>query len=313
MRIARVPFGWKPAVLVAIAAIAAACGSSEPLTSVSLEIYDSSVIKSPTKVTLDVFDGPSGNQIATFDRMASAQTTASSLLGSVMIVPGPGSTVGTLHIEGRRSSGGTTTSWGSVDVPLIANRLVSARLMLGRDGGPTDAGASGSGGTSGGLGGSAARPAAARPGSGAAGAATAPAARRPPADAGHTSGRRRLDARRQRYRSVSPRARALRFGKDFGVCCDSACDTLCHGCNLSGSRGTCAVFTAGSQCAPPSCTATSNDLIPARTCDSSGNCSAAGTVVSCGRYRCQNDACLRSCTSSTACVSGFRCFQNRCQ
>jgi hypothetical protein len=98
-----------------------------------------------------------------------------------------------------------------------------------------------------------------------------------------------------------------------GVCCDSACDTVCHACNLSGSRGTCTALAAGSQCAPPSCTSTGNDLIPARSCDSSGNCSAAGTTQSCGRYRCQNDACPTSCTSSFSCVSGFRCFQNRCQ
>ena len=73
MRIERVRFGWKPAVLVAIATIAAACGTSDPLTSVYLEIYDSSVISSPTKVTLNVFDGPGGNQIATLDRTAPAQ------------------------------------------------------------------------------------------------------------------------------------------------------------------------------------------------------------------------------------------------
>jgi hypothetical protein len=311
MRIARVPFGWKPAVLVAIAAIAAACGSFDPLTSVSLDIYDSSVIQSPTKVTLDVFDGPSGNQIATFDRMASAQTSASSLLGNVMIVPGPSSTFGTLHIEGRRSSGGTMTSWGRVDVPLVANRLVSARLMLGRDGGPTDAGASGSGGTSGGLGGSGAAGSGAA-GSGAVGGSNGAGGATPPADAGAppVDGGSTLAGNGTACQSA--RTCASGFCAD-GVCCDSACDTLCHGCNLNGSRGTCAVFAAGSQCAPPSCTATSNDLIPARTCDSSGNCSAAGSVVSCGRYRCQNDACLRSCTSSTACVSGFRCFQNRCQ
>ena len=212
------------------------------------------MIQSPTKVTLDVFDGPGGNQIATFDRMASPQTSASSLLGSVIIVPGPSSTVGTLHIEGRRSSGGITTSWGSVDVPLIANRQVSARLMLGRDGGPTDAGASGSGGTSGGLGGSGAAGSAAT-GSNGAGGTTPPAdAGTPPVDGGSTLAGNGTACQ-------SARTCASGFCAD-GVCCDSACDTLCHGCNLGGSRGTCAAFAAGSQCAPPSCTATSNDLDP---------------------------------------------------
>jgi len=63
----------------------------------------------------------------------------------------------------------------------------------------------------------------------------------------------------------------------------------------------------------PSCTSTGNDLIPARTCDAAGSCRPAGGAQSCGAYRCQNDACLRACSSSTACVSPFRCFQNRCQ
>ena len=134
----------------------------------------------------------------------------------------------------------------------------------------------------------------------------------PPADAGDASGRQRLDARRQWHRLPDRRGTCASGFCVDGVCCDSACDTLCHGCNLSGSRGTCKAFAAGSQCAPPSCTTTGDDLIPARTCDSSGNCNAAGAAQSCGRYRCQNDACLRSCSSSNACVSGFRCFQNRC-
>ena len=159
MRTAGVSFGWKPAVLVAIAAIAAACGSSDPLTSVSLEIYDSSVIQSPTKVTLDVFDGPGGNQIATLDRTASAQTSASSLAGQRR-----DRARRQQHRSGRCTSKGgdraaePSTSWGSVDVPLIANRQVSARLMLGRDGGPGDAGPAGRQrqrrAASGGLGGS---------------------------------------------------------------------------------------------------------------------------------------------------------------
>jgi len=312
MRVARLGFGWKPAVLVAIAAIAAACGSSDPLTSVYLEIYDSSVIQAPTDVKVNVFDGPGGAQIATFDRTTSAQASASSLLGGMLIVPSGGATLDTLHIEGRRSNGKTMTTWGSVDVALIANHQVSARLMLGPDGGSVgDAGTSGSGGTSGGLGGSGGAA-----GSGAAGSAaggsngtggTAPPAdaAMPPVDSGST-----LAGNGTACQSAG--ACASGFCAD-GVCCDSACDTLCHGCNLSGSRGTCTAFAAGSQCAPPSCTTTGDDLIPARTCDSAGNCSAAGAAQSCGRYRCQNAACLRSCTSSFACVSPYRCFQNRCQ
>lgn len=301
---------WKPVVLVAIAGIAAACGSSDPLTSVYLEIYDSSVIPAPTQVTLNVFDASGGNQIATLDSKASAQTSASSPLGSVVILAGTSGTLGTLHIEGQRSSGGSITSSGSVDVPLIANRQVSARLMLGNGGGPSDAGASGnggssgSGGNSGGSGGS---------GSGGAGSSTGGSGGTtpPPTDAGAPidSGST-LAANGTSCRSGSTCASG--FCAD-SVCCASACGSLCHGCNLSGSRGTCTAFAAGSQCAPPSCSSTGNDLTPARTCDGSGNCNAAGAAQSCGRYQCQNASCLRSCTSSNACISPFRCFQNRCQ
>ncbi len=304
MRVARPGFGWKPAVLVAIAVIAAACGSSDTLTSVYLEIYDSSVIQASTLVTLDVFDGPGGKQIATLDRTAPAQTSAASLLGSVVIVPGASSTLGTLHIEGRRSHGGAMTSWGSVDVPLIANRQVSARLTLGLDGGPGDAGASGTGGMTGAGGSGSGAGGRAAGGSNGAGGSL-PDAAIPPVDSGST-----LAGNGTACQSAGICASG--FCAD-GVCCDGACDTLCHGCNLSGSRGKCAAFAAGSQCAPASCTTNGDDLIPARTCDSNGNCNAAGAAQSCGRYRCQNDSCLRSCSSSNACVSPFRCFQNRCQ
>jgi len=285
-------------VLVAIAVAAAACGSSDTPTSVYLEIYDASVIPSPTQVSLDVFNGPGGNQIATLDRTAAAQTSPASPLGSVVILVGTSASSGTLHIEARRSSGGAMTSSGSVDVPLIANRQVSAQLMLGHAGQPSDAGAGGAGGS-----GNAGASGTGAGGSG--GSATPPADAAPPVDSGSTLAPTGTDCR-------AGSACASGFCVD-SVCCDSACDSLCHGCNLSGSRGACKSFAAGSQCVPPSCTSTGDDLVPARTCDANGNCNAAGAAQSCGRYRCQSDACLRSCSSTNACVSPFRCFQNRCQ
>jgi hypothetical protein len=309
-------FGWKPALLVAIAGVAAACGSSDTLTSVYLEIYDSSVIQGPTNVTVNVFDGPGGKQIATLDPKASAQTSPSSLLGSVVILPPSRGALGTLHIEGERLSGGIRTSWGSVDVPLIMNQQVTARLMLGHDAGAADAGAgagmsgglgggSGSGGMPGGSGGGSSSGGAGTGAGGSGGIAPPADAGSPPVDSGPT-----LAANGTSCQSAG--ACASGFCVD-GVCCDSACDTLCHACNLGGSRGACNAVAAGTQCASPSCATNGIDLIPARTCDSSGGCSAAGNAVSCGRYRCQNAACLSSCVSSFACVSPYRCFQNRCQ
>ncbi len=298
MRVARSRRRWTLAILVTLVA-AAACSSPDTETSVYLEIYDATLVTVPTDVNLDVFDRAGGNQIATLHRTAVAQASASSPLGSVVILAGAsGSSLGVLHIVGQRMRGGAMLSTGSVDVPLVASRQVGARLDLGHGGGQGDAGMTGAGGS--GAGGSGASDA------GGGDTASPPVdAGTPPADGGAT-----LAANGQSCGSAG--ACASGFCVD-GVCCNSLCDTLCHGCNLSGSRGTCAVFSAGSQCVPPSCTTTGNDLIPARTCDGNGNCSAAGATQSCGSYRCQNNACLRSCSNSNGCISSARCFNNRCQ
>ena len=83
MRSTRVRLGWKSAALVAIAA-AAALADVRLLRAADQRLpRDLRLVgdPAPTKVTLDVFDAPGGNQIATFDRKASAQTSASSPLG----------------------------------------------------------------------------------------------------------------------------------------------------------------------------------------------------------------------------------------
>lgn len=276
----------KRMIAVALVACATACGTPDTRTSVFLEIYDGTLVSGATDVALDVFDGPGGTRIATANHAAPAQTSATAPLGSLVILAGATLSAGTLHIQGQRLQGGVVLSEGSVDVPLVVDRQVDARLALLRRGAPGDAG-----------GGDAGVVDAAGDAAGSADAGT------PAIDSGTP-----LLANGDSCRSGA--ACGSGFCTD-GVCCDSDCSSLCHGCNLSGSRGTCKVFAAGSQCVPASCTA-SDSLIAARTCDGNGNCGAAVAAQSCGNYRCLNNACLRSCVASSSCISSARCFNNRC-
>jgi hypothetical protein len=281
---------------------AAACnrGSGDTETSVYLEIYDESVVATATEVTLSILDPTGAQTIGTLHRTLAAQTSATAPLGSVVILPGVHATLGALRIKGQRTNNGASLSEGVVDVALEVNRQVSARLMLsapGRsiDGGTADAG----GGLDLGAGGDAAAPV---------------DTGMPVADAGPETGTGADAGGSLLLNGDSCRSGGAcnsGFCAD-GVCCDSACTDLCHGCNLSGSRGSCRTFAPGSQCQPATCTA-SDSLIPARTCDGNGNCAAAGATESCGNYRCQNDACLRLCANSNACISSSRCNNNRCQ
>ena len=315
---------------------ATGCGTSDTETSVYLEIYDRAVVASATEVTLDILD-PTGTQtIGTLDRTLAAQTSAATPLGSVVIVPGAHAALGALRIRALRSSGGTSLSAGTVDVALKKNRQVSARLQLGGPDTASDAGASDSGGAdsgradSGGAdssGADAGRADSGRADSGGADSGGADAGGggmdvAGPADAGAadmwtgaTDAGSDIDSGGATLLANGDSCQAGNacnsgFCAD-GVCCDNACTDLCHGCNLLGTRGTCKVFSAGSQCVPASCTV-GDAVIPARTCDGNGNCGAASSAVSCGNYRCQNDACLRSCSNSTACAGNARCFSNRC-
>jgi hypothetical protein len=276
----------------------AACSTPDTETSVFLEIYDGTVVSGETDVSLDVFDAAGGGKIATLNRTAPSQTSASAPLGSLVILAGADAGVGTLRIQGQRLKVGVVLSEGSVEVSLVTNRQVNARLALVRRGGQADAGGVD-------LGGGADTGRSGDVGSTPADAGTPPTdAGTPPTDSGGGT----LLANGDSCRSGS--ACNSGFCTD-GVCCDSACGALCHGCDLIGSRGTCKAFSAGSQCVSASCT--SNDgLIPARTCDGNGNCGAAGATQSCGNYRCQNNACLTSCSSSLSCILSARCFNNRC-
>jgi len=301
-----------PALLARVALVGAlggGCASQDSVpTSVFLEIVDATPVASETDVDLDVYassdGGAAASKLASLHRTAAAQSSASSssVLGSVVILAGAdgGSAALRISILGRRSSASVVLSQGRVDVVLVAQRQIGARLNLAREG-QGDGGAGDAGGGDAGAGGDLPPPRDA----GGSGDTTAPADGAGPADTGADRG--------SLLRNGDSCTAAGMCSSGFcvdGVCCNNDCSPLCRACNLSGSRGTCTLFAAGSQCAAATCDS-SDRLIPARTCDSSGNCGAA-TPVSCGNYRCQSGDCPRSCTSDNVCISSANCTFNRC-
>jgi len=131
-----------------------------------------------------------------------------------------------------------------------------------------------------------------------------------------------------------------------GVCCDSACNTSCHACNLTTSpgtctsvpdrdpdpqglcqvtpsstcgmtglcvRGVCANHEAGINCRSAVC-ATATMLTPASMCDGQGAC-VTPPNQSCGTFTCADGACRTGCTSATEaqdCSPPNTCAGNTC-
>src|SRR5262249_6937234 len=114
-----------------------------------------------------------------------------------------------------------------------------------------------------------------------------------------------------------------------GVCCESTCIGTCMSCALSASArtclpvpdggpdpggrctntgsascgttgfcngaGGCALYAAGTICAPPTCPTGATDQTLARTCDGAGVCRTAATQ-SCAPYACNGTTCNATCT-----------------
>ena len=120
------------------------------------------------------------------------------------------------------------------------------------------------------------------------------------------------------------------------VCCDSACDSPCRGCSVSGSEGTCGQLPKGAagqpSCAPylcdgqdeacPSSCITNDDCADEAVCDESSECApplAAGSSCTradqCASGQCINGVCGLDegdlCTSADECVSGY-CLDGLC-
>jgi hypothetical protein len=133
-----------------------------------------------------------------------------------------------------------------------------------------------------------------------------------------------------------------------GVCCGTACTGTCMSCALSGGVGTCSpvpvggadpaglcsnqgaascgttgfcngagacqLYSAGTQCAAPSCPAGSTVGTLVRTCDGAGTCKPA-TTQSCFPFTCNTTtqtACVAVCASDADCATGQFCNAGSC-
>jgi hypothetical protein len=136
-----------------------------------------------------------------------------------------------------------------------------------------------------------------------------------------------------------------------GVCCGSACGSLCYACNVPGKEGMCTLipagqapgatatqkcapqpsvtcgfdgtcdgsggcrkYPAGTQCKAASCSGAT--FMPASACDGQGKCMAA-TSIDCTPYNCGtvNAAltCLTTCTTGgNECIAGATCMNASC-
>jgi hypothetical protein len=130
-----------------------------------------------------------------------------------------------------------------------------------------------------------------------------------------------------------------------GVCCATACNGSCQSCAQVGSLGTCKpipaggvdpkgqcmtssastcgmtgvcdgaggcqLYSAGTQCAAPTCPTSATTATLARTCDGSGTCRPA-TTQSCGAYACNGTTCNAVCGSDSDCSPGNVCNAGSC-
>jgi hypothetical protein len=119
-----------------------------------------------------------------------------------------------------------------------------------------------------------------------------------------------------------------------GVCCETACTSMCTTCNLTGNAGYCSpvpagqdpkdsctqdlastcgrdgtcdgsggcrLWPSGTECASASCTA--GTATTARTCDGAGTCSATSSKA-CAPYACKGTACTTQCSGNSDCDQG---------
>lgn len=130
-----------------------------------------------------------------------------------------------------------------------------------------------------------------------------------------------------------------------GVCCESACNSLCMACSASlgqGQDGQCSPVLSGAdpkgdcEATPPSTCGTDGECngggacrmhgatatcgasscmggvqTNAKTCDGAGTCISNG-ATSCAPYVCGGSTCLTSCSITNQCVNGSTCSSSVC-
>jgi hypothetical protein len=119
-----------------------------------------------------------------------------------------------------------------------------------------------------------------------------------------------------------------------GVCCETACTSMCTTCNLTGNAGYCSpvfagqdpkgscaqdlastcgrdgtcdgsggcrLWPSGTECASAACTA--GTATTARTCDGAGTCRSASSKA-CAPYACKGTTCSTQCSGNSDCDAG---------
>jgi len=130
-----------------------------------------------------------------------------------------------------------------------------------------------------------------------------------------------------------------------GVCCASACGTLCSACSnvktgmpdgvcapvtagtdpdsecaqdpfascghdgTCDGAGACRLYLAGTGCTNETCSGSTDTL--SRKCDGAGTCLAA-TTASCAPYMCGATSCATTCSADTDCTTGYFCSAGVC-
>ena len=143
----------------------------------------------------------------------------------------------------------------------------------------------------------------------------------------------------------APCGGAAECGSGFcvdGVCCDKGCTDACEACSTAkkgqgadgvcgaikngtdpdsecaaqvpstcgqngqcNGSGACALYAAGSQCAPGSCSGTTQT--GASQCDGTGMCLPGSMTMCVPGYGCEGTKCATSCTENAQCAPGYEC------
>jgi hypothetical protein len=96
-----------------------------------------------------------------------------------------------------------------------------------------------------------------------------------------------------------------------GVCCSSACTSVCASCNAPGAAGTCLPLAAGTSCTGWRC---AGDLLESPSlCDGRGACQL-GPLFACAPFRCDpsRNQCFTGCATDEQCTPGSQCRGNSC-
>ncbi|HET6149690.1 MAG TPA: carbohydrate binding domain-containing protein [Polyangia bacterium] len=94
--------------------------------------------------------------------------------------------------------------------------------------------------------------------------------------------------------------------------CEDRGATLCQTNGFCDGTGSCGLYPAGTVCntVTPACDTTNTAITGPDLCDGIGTC--AHSLISCGGFRCSNNACETSCASDATCAPGAFCGGGGC-